>query len=64
MPNSFPSDRSRTTPSVRVRVKFSQRTQKIGRTLAPGMYELKLENDDGKAVALEEIHEPKKPENS
>jgi hypothetical protein len=58
---AFPTDRAKGSPSIRVRVKFSQRTQKLGRKLAPGMYQLKLENDDGKCVAFEEIHEAAKP---
>lgn len=58
---AFPSDRAKESPSIRVRVKFSMRTQKLGRKLAPGMYQLKLANDDGKCVALEEIHEQAKP---
>lgn len=61
----FPPDRPRDNPTVRVRVKFSNRTQHIGRKLAPGMYQLKLENDDGKCVVISEVQpKPETRENS
>jgi hypothetical protein len=62
MARTFPADQPRTNPSIRVRVKFSQRTQHLGRKLAPGLYQLKLTNDDGECVVLDEVQpKPERP---